>query len=104
MALFVYDPPGKVLEPAAVASGMANVVRAVERALRQGDVDTLPAMDEQRIHAVVVRHQVPREVLDEAIDEIRGTRRVEQPLAQAVFRVLGDSGAAVLASVRSRLG
>lgn len=100
----VLDDPGKVSAPAAVASDMADVIRAMERALRKGGVETPPAVDAERLYAVAYSHALSPAVLDEAIEAIRGSGRVEHPLGRVVFRVLGDSGADVLSVVRSRLG
>lgn len=96
--------PGKIPDPVIVASDMAHVVRAVERALRQGDTETPPAVDAERLHAVMVRHRVPAAALEAAIVDIRGNRPVEDPIGRAVYRVLGDPGADVLTEVLRLLG
>ncbi len=70
---------------------------AIERALRKGDLGTEPREDAERIAAVAGRHGLSARELAEAAADIRDwSRPPVEPLASAVWRVLGDPGADVL--------
>lgn len=76
---------------------MAKAALAVERILRQGDEQTLPAVDAERIARVARRHRLAAsDLLEAAADIADVSRKPTLPLARAVWRFLGDPGAAVL--------
>jgi protein-disulfide isomerase-like protein with CxxC motif len=100
---------GKESPRAPVGPGEGKVtmaaLTALERILRKGTVDTRPEVDAERIARVAAKHGIPADELREAAADIRDvSRRPTLPVATAVWRLLGDPGAAVLDMAAQILG